>query len=171
MKTEFELEKNKLYWLKDKESVYIPGTYRESAVSGACNFQDYRTGASIICKLSDIYQPVVPPYSSLTEVSEDLVNSIDISEPYILWSLRARFLDKYIYSSIGTIIIALNPYRNLPELYTQELLYKYAHLADTAVLPPHIWTIARASYINLKSTGLRQAIVISGESGAGTELN
>jgi hypothetical protein len=38
---------------------------------------------------------------------------------------------------------------------------------DNRGIPPHIWGIARNSYIQLKEKNVRQAIVISGESGAG----
>ena len=164
----FEVKLQEYYWITDKENIYVPAKYLSTALNGTFNFESYHTKSQVSCDRSEIICPVTPPLTSLTDISHDLVNSIDISEPYVLWSLRQRFLDRKIYTSIGPIIIALNPYRNLEELYDEELLKKYVLIAHVETdIAPHIWTIARTSYDNLRSTGLKQAIIISGESGAG----
>jgi myosin heavy subunit len=97
----------------------------------------------------------------------DLVDSEDISESAILAELRRRFMIDRIYSSIGPIIIALNPYKNIPDLYSHVNMIKYlscdVSLGDSA--SPHVWTISQAAFSSLKSLRTRQAIVISGESG------
>ncbi len=99
----------------------------------------------------------------------DLVDSEDISETAILAELRRRFMIDRIYSSIGPIIIALNPYKNIPDLYSNVNMAKYlsgdVSLGDTSLRHPHVWTISQAAFSSLKSLRNRQAIVISGESG------
>ena len=111
-------------------------------------------------------------------MSDDLVDRDDISEGAIMDELKRRFMSDTIYSAIGPIIIALNPYKNMPALYGAENMLNYmlegekqllqANYASTKA--PHVWTIAQSAYSQLKLNMTRQAIVISGESG-GTVQN
>jgi myosin heavy subunit len=105
-------------------------------------------------------------------MSADLVDRDDISETAIMDELRRKFLEDEIYSSIGPIIIAVNPYKDMPDLYSQENMDAYMAEGknDTSALygsskPPHVWAISQSAYQQLKTTLTRQAIVISGESG------
>ena len=75
--------------------------------------------------------------------------SVDISEPAILWNLKMRFKRDEIYSSIGPILIAVNPYKKIDNMYGPENLKKYLHCEtddrdDGSTLgrsdeEPHIW--------------------------------
>jgi myosin V len=68
--------------------------------------------------------------------------------------------------AIGPILIAINPYCYVEELYSQQQLDYFLN-AIGSDKTPHIWNIAREAYLQLKQKSVRQAIVISGESGAG----
>jgi len=68
----------------------------------------------------------------------------------------------------------MNPFKFIPALATKELMAQYMEICSSAMpyqlkksLPPHIYAISALSYRALKDTRQRQAIVISGESGAG----
>lgn len=107
----------------------------------------------------------------------DLVDCDDITDVGILQELAKRFQAQEIYSSIGPIVIALNPYSTIAKLYTSELLQQYATIPTSTILSidfydleskrPHAWSVATSSYLQLFATRQPQAIVISGESGAG----
>lgn len=83
--------------------------------------------------------------------------------------MRKKYDENKIYSSIGPILIALNPYCYIDTLYNERVLQTYIDGFENQ-LPPHIWSIAKASFEQLKLNTHRQAIVISGESGAGVSL-
>lgn len=99
----------------------------------------------------------------------DLVDRDDVSENAILEELRVRFMRNEIYSSIGPIIIALNPYRNIADLYSASNMSLYMESEQSPLgyhkNPPHVWTIAQSAFTQLNKTKECQAIVISGESG------
>lgn len=105
-------------------------------------------------------------HSFLRTIYDDLTEAVDISEASILWNMRKKYDENKIYSSIGPILIALNPYCYIDALYNDQVLQAYIDGYENQ-LPPHIWTIAKASFDQLKRKSHRQAIVISGESGAG----
>jgi hypothetical protein len=52
-------------------------------------------------------------------------------------------------------------------MYEHKNLSRYVSAVDVALLPPHVWTIARSAYSGLIRDSRNQAVIISGESGAG----
>jgi myosin-9 len=95
----------------------------------------------------------------------DLCQLPDLSEQTLLDNLRARFCQGHIYTYVGSILIAVNPFKFLP-IYNPKYvqLYQNRRLGE---LPPHIFAIADAAYQTLRSERRDQCIVISGESGSG----
>jgi len=110
---------------------------------------------------------------------DDLITLPHLHEPAILHAVNERFMLGKIYTWTGPVLIAVNPFQRLP-LYTRELLQAYRQegllrsqgLLQKAPMGPHIYSIADRSYRQMMSTGRSgvkksQAILISGESGAG----
>ncbi|KAF6216430.1 hypothetical protein GE061_000772 [Apolygus lucorum] len=96
---------------------------------------------------------------------DDLVTLGTLSEDIIVDQLRRRFEVDQIYTYIGDILIAINPYSSLG-LYTtmkQKMYFKQSRSHK----PPHIFAIADAAYQTLSNQKTNQSIIISGESGAG----
>jgi myosin heavy subunit len=167
-----ELVKNQYYWIEDEEDSYTPCRLLgvQPNASNQYEFESFEHGDTMWINISSI-RGMIPSPGELTLKSlyDDLTEAVDISEASILWNLHKRYEVQKIYSAIGPILIAINPYCFLEEVYSQELLdfFLNASVMDNRGIPPHIWGIARNSYIQLKEKNVRQAIVISGESGAG----
>lgn len=90
-----------------------------------------------------------------------------LHEAALLHNLRARFFaDACPYTYTADIIIAVNPYRWFPQLYTEEQRKEYL-VFDRAKLPPHAYAASSAAYAGLRESKKDQAILVSGESGAG----
>ena len=108
-------------------------------------------------------------------IVDDLVYLFDISEPVVSHTLRERFMqeptndggagDSGFYTSVGSILIALNPYQYRP-IYTAGHIKKYRAPGNQR-LPPHVFQVAAAAHTALTLERRNQAILISGESGAG----
>nr|XP_029476376.1 myosin-IIIb-like isoform X1 [Oncorhynchus nerka]XP_029476377.1 myosin-IIIb-like isoform X2 [Oncorhynchus nerka] len=100
---------------------------------------------------------------------EDLAALSDLDEQSLLESLSQRFKQDRIYTYIGDILVAINPFKYLP-LYVKEVSERYKY-HEKSKLPPHIFAVADRAYQSMMgrlATGPRnQCIVISGESGAG----
>jgi len=106
------------------------------------------------------------------EVSDpdDLTRSDYLHEPGILHTLRTRFERDTIYTLSGQVLIALNPNKPLSHLYTTRMIaeYKAGGLDSLKELAPHCYAIAENAYQTMMMDDpARQAILISGESGAG----
>ncbi|XP_068982765.1 myosin-IIIb-like isoform X2 [Bombus flavifrons] len=96
---------------------------------------------------------------------DDLAALDMLSEDAIVDQLQHRYEQTQIYTYIGDILVAVNPFTNLG-LYTgiEQKRYKGQARSDN---PPHIFAVADAAYQALLHQRQNQAIVISGESGAG----
>ncbi|XP_058680455.1 myosin-IIIb-like [Ammospiza nelsoni] len=99
----------------------------------------------------------------------DLAALAELDEAALLAGLRERFLQQRIYTDIGDILVAMNPFQPLP-LYGREVSERYRRL-ETDALPPHIFAVASRAYHAMLGRGgggpRNQCILISGESGAG----
>jgi len=101
---------------------------------------------------------------ALSSAIEDLVNISDLNEMSILHNLRIRFKEDKIYTNISSILISVNPFKLLP-LYTPAVLDTYR--SGSRGKAPHVFGIAVNAYNNMLSYQADQAVVCSGESGAG----
>ncbi|XP_056428770.1 unconventional myosin-IXa isoform X2 [Hyla sarda] len=96
---------------------------------------------------------------------EDLCGLPDLSERTLLETLRTRFRQEKIYTYVGSILVAVNPFRFLP-IYNP----KYVKMYDNRRLgdrEPHIYAVADAAYHAMLRRQCNQCIVISGETGSG----
>lgn len=95
----------------------------------------------------------------------DLCQLPDLTEQTLLENLKARFERSHIYTYVGSILIAVNPFKFYP-IYNPKYvrLYQNRRLGD---LPPHIFAVADAAYHAMLRSHSSQCVVISGESGSG----
>ncbi|XP_068235382.1 myosin-VIIa-like isoform X1 [Palaemon carinicauda] len=97
----------------------------------------------------------VPDMTVLSDINEDAINH----------NLRVRYLHHRIYTYTGSILIAVNPYKEL-DIYGPENLMRYQG-RKLLEEEPHVYAISESSFVALKRSDKNQSCVISGESGAG----
>ncbi|XP_054674726.1 unconventional myosin-Ig [Grus americana] len=95
----------------------------------------------------------------------DFVLLDEVTMEQFLENLRLRFSQGRIYTYIGEVVVAVNPYRAL-ELYGPTAVERYRG-RELYERPPHLFALADAAYKAMKRRAKDTCIVISGESGAG----
>ena len=103
---------------------------------------------------------------------EDMVNMENLNEAELLYNVKLRYEKNKIFTYVGPTLLAINPYMQIKELFTDELLNYYQEQANQPHFVvkdhnPHIYAVAGAVFNALNENKKNQAIVISGESGAG----
>uniref|UniRef100_A0A3B3SYU1 Osteoclast-stimulating factor 1 n=1 Tax=Paramormyrops kingsleyae TaxID=1676925 RepID=A0A3B3SYU1_9TELE len=88
-----------------------------------------------------------------------------ITEDAIVENLKKRYMDDYIFTYIGSVLISVNPFKQMPYFTDREIeLYQGAAQYEN---PPHIYALTDNMYRNMMIDGENQCVIISGESGAG----
>uniref|UniRef100_A0A8C7Y095 Myosin Ic, paralog b n=1 Tax=Oryzias sinensis TaxID=183150 RepID=A0A8C7Y095_9TELE len=87
------------------------------------------------------------------------------SEAAFIENLRKRFKENLIYTYIGSVLVSVNPYKDL-EIYNKNHMERYRGVNFYEV-SPHIYAVADNSYRSMRTERKDQCILISGESGAG----
>lgn len=93
-----------------------------------------------------------------------------LNEPEVLSNLIKRYKRDDIFTSIGPTLIALNPYHHIDRLFGRQVLESARERTlggRTGEGPPHVYKLAGRAFESMRSYNGKQAIVISGESGAG----
>ena len=101
--------------------------------------------------------------NGLAQGFEDLVQMSVLNEPEILYNLSIRFRQDIIFTSIGPTLLVINPYKEIPHIFNEETMKSFRKKNEM----PHIYSVAFLAYTQLIENSKNQAIVISGESGAG----
>uniref|UniRef100_F7BS20 Myosin IE n=1 Tax=Monodelphis domestica TaxID=13616 RepID=F7BS20_MONDO len=96
---------------------------------------------------------------------DDMVLLSKITEDSIVENLKKRYMDDYIFTYIGSVLISVNPFKQMPYFGEKEIeMYQGAAQYEN---PPHIYALADNMYRNMIIDRENQCVIISGESGAG----
>ena len=110
------------------------------------------------------------PEANLECKQPDLIHLNELDEGTLLRTVRLRYGSQQIYTAIGnSVLIAVNPYERIKRLYSPETQRKYHAEMQRPdfVVEPHLYVIAESAFQEMERTDKNQAIIVSGESGAG----
>merc|ERR1712141_973551 len=103
------------------------------------------------------------------EKCEDMVNLTFLNDASVFWNLKTRYQAKLIHTYSGLFVVVVNPYKRYP-LYTHGVCKIYLGKRRNEC-PPHLWAIAEGAYRNMLQNKKDNAMLITGESGAGKTEN
>lgn len=96
---------------------------------------------------------------------DDLASLEYINEDILIDNLKRHFNKNQIYTYIGDILLAINPYKELG-LFSPREMFKYRNICKFDK-PPHAFAMANHAYHAMVHERRNQRFVITGESGAG----
>ncbi|XP_056145205.1 unconventional myosin-X [Lampris incognitus] len=151
-------------WLRHKEQL-LPSTVSSWDDASLVLATDY--GKVISLQRAEVSRETVyPMHPSSIHGVEDMSTLAELHEAAIMHNLYLRYQKDNIYTNIGSILAAVNPYKRIAGLYDSAAvdLYSRHHMGE---LPPHIFAVANECYRCLWKRHDSQCVLISGESGAG----
>uniref|UniRef100_A0A3B3IL63 Myosin IH n=1 Tax=Oryzias latipes TaxID=8090 RepID=A0A3B3IL63_ORYLA len=96
---------------------------------------------------------------------QDFVLLEETNEAAFISNLKKRYSKDLIYTYIGTLLVSVNPYKEL-DIYNKKQMDTYMGV-NFFELPPHIYALADNAYHTMLTEFNNHFILISGESGAG----
>ncbi|XP_037027761.1 myosin heavy chain 95F isoform X1 [Bradysia coprophila] len=152
---------SQLVWARDSSEGYIQGNISEI---GPAEFEVAPVDKKFpkrICLVEDIF-----PSCEGVQDHDDNCELMFLNEATFLDNLRTRYFKDKIYTYVANILIAVNPYKEIRDLYSDGTIVRYKG-KSLGELPPHVFAIADKAIRDMKVLKLSQSIIVSGESGAG----
>ncbi|KAM9391097.1 unconventional myosin-X-like, partial [Salvelinus alpinus] len=130
-------------WLRDEE-LLLPATVSSRSHDDLVLTTDY--GEVMYLQQGELSRDQVFPMH-LTSINgvEDMSSLAELHEAAIMYNLYLRYQKDCIYTNIGSILAAVNPYKQISGLYDPAAVDQYSrhHLGE---LPPHIFAVANECY-------------------------
>lgn len=149
-------------WARDPTEGFVLGRISEITSDGA-----------EVAPLDPKYPKRVLPFSDIfrayVEKDRDYDDNCEmmfLNEGSLLNNIRTRYYKNKIYSYVANILIAINPYKDIPELYSSKTIKSYQG-KSLGEMPPHVFAIADKAFRDMRVFKQSQSIIVSGESGAG----
>jgi len=157
-----EFVSGSLAWFPcDDDEVVIPVTVTSTIKAGnAGEIKRVEDNSRLKLSGNETKQLLVMHRESLNDF-EDMVNMQDLNDYSVLHNLRTRYADDNIYTHVGDILVAINPFKELP-LYSPNVTEKY--IRDARRQPPHVFSVAKRALEGFPNS---QSCIVSGESGSG----
>uniref|UniRef100_A0A2M4BA63 Putative myosin class v heavy chain n=1 Tax=Anopheles marajoara TaxID=58244 RepID=A0A2M4BA63_9DIPT len=150
-----------LIWARDIQDGYVQGRITEI---GSTEYEVQPLNSKLPkrnCMPEDIF-----PACELPSDHDDNCELLFLNEATLLDNIRNRYYKDKIYTYVAHILIAVNPYKEINELYSPETLKRYSG-RSIGELPPHVYAIADKAIRDMRVLKMSQSIIVSGESGAG----
>ncbi|XP_039162818.1 myosin-11 [Eucalyptus grandis] len=148
-------------WVEDPALAWIDGEVLD--IRGEDAEIQTSAGKMVVANLSKLHAKDM-------DVPEDGVDDMTklsyFHEPGVLHNLATRFALNKVYTYTGNILIAINPFQSLEELYNTGVMEKYKGIL-LGDMSPHVFAIADTSYRAMIDERKNISILVSGESGAG----
>lgn len=162
------IKQRKICWIPDEVNVYAVAEVIDESGDmysvNAVNDDLTKKDTQIVSVKQSLTFPIEVP-DELVSPPSDLIQLSDVHRPGILHTLKHRFRQDRIYTSVGPILIALNPFRWIPGLYEEEIRMQYYNGLSNLSENPHVFAMAHDSLMGLQFEK-NQSLIISGESGA-----
>nr|XP_057947427.1 unconventional myosin-X isoform X4 [Doryrhamphus excisus] len=151
-------------WVREKEQL-VPATVNSCGDGTLVVTTDY--GEVLYLQQAEVTRErVYAMHQSSIDGVEDMSSLAELHEAAIMHNLYQRYQKDHIYTNIGSILAAVNPYKQISGLYDPERVELYSK-HQLGELPPHIFAIANECYRCIWKRHDSQCVLISGESGAG----
>jgi len=158
-----------------KKSVWIPDAKTHGYKEGLLESGDLEDPASK-CVVAVGHEKFTHKAAEVGKVNppkfekvEDMVNLTFLNDASVFWNLKTRYQAKLIHTYSGLFVVVVNPYKRYP-LYTHRVCKIYLGKRRNEV-PPHLWAIAEGAYRDMLTNKKDNAMLITGESGAGKTEN
>nr|XP_020479837.1 unconventional myosin-Va-like [Monopterus albus] len=159
-------------WLPDAVEVWKSAELIKDYTSGDKTLSLQLEDGTVVEYKIDPHSNNLPPLRNpnILVGENDLTALSYLHEPAVLHNLKVRFVDsKLIYTYCGIVLVAINPYENLP-IYEADIISAYSgqNMGD---MDPHIFAVAEEAYKQMARDERNQSIIVSGESGAGKTVS
>ncbi|XP_055622785.1 myosin heavy chain 95F isoform X2 [Toxorhynchites rutilus septentrionalis] len=152
---------SQLVWARDSQEGYVQGRISEI---GADEYEVLPVNSSQP-RRNCIPEDIFPSCEAVSD-HDDNCELMFLNEATLLDNIKNRYYKDKIYTYVANILIAVNPYKEIRDLYSKTTIKRY-NGKSLGELPPHVYAIADKAIRDMRVLKMSQSIIVSGESGAG----
>ncbi|XP_070810524.1 unconventional myosin-VI isoform X2 [Pituophis catenifer annectens] len=160
------MEDGKPVWAPHSTDGFQMGSIVDIGPDGLTIEPVNQKGKTIFAAINQVF----PAEEDSKKDVEDNCSLMYLNEATLLHNIRVRYSKDRIYTYVANILIAVNPYFDIPKLYSLDVIKKYQG-KSLGTLAPHVYAIADKAFRDMKVLKMSQSIIVSGESGAGKTEN
>ncbi|OWA52979.1 Myosin heavy chain, non-muscle [Hypsibius exemplaris] len=162
--TQAEWASKKLVWIPHEKEGFVAASQKADK-GDHIEVELEESGKKLLVLKSDSQKMNPPKFNKV----EDMADLTCLNEASVLHNIKDRYYSGLIYTYSGLFCVVVNPYKRLP-IYTERVieLYKGKKRQD---MPPHVFAITDSAYRSMLQDREDQAILCTGESGAGKTEN
>ncbi|CAJ1053644.1 myosin-9-like isoform X1 [Xyrichtys novacula] len=154
----------KLVWIPSEKLGFEAGSVKEEQ-GDECVVELADSGKKVKVNKDDIQKMNPPKFNKV----EDMAELTCLNEASVLHNLKERYYSGLIYTYSGLFCVVVNPYKYFP-IYSEDIVNMYKG-KKRHEMPPHIYAITDTAYRSMMQDREDQAILCTGESGAGKTEN
>ncbi|EGT39017.1 hypothetical protein CAEBREN_03457 [Caenorhabditis brenneri] len=151
----------RLVWISDEKEGFVAARITDISQNGF-TLATENTNQTVTRRYDDTFACEEDPNKSV----EDNCALVHLNEATLLNNCRLRYANGKIYTYVANILISINPYQLIDNLYSSETIKEYRG-KSLGQKEPHIFAIADKAYREMRRNKTSQSIIVSGESGAG----
>uniref|UniRef100_A0A7I4XXY4 Myosin heavy chain 95F n=2 Tax=Haemonchus contortus TaxID=6289 RepID=A0A7I4XXY4_HAECO len=160
-KSEMSRDFGRQVWAPDAKEGYVLGTLDDIGTEEITVVRKDGQG-----QIKASYDEVFPAEDDPKKTVDDNCALMYLNEGTLLNNCRQRYSKKQIYTYVANILISINPYEEIENLYSIDTIKKYRG-KSLGQMPPHVYAVADKAYREMRRNKESQSIIVSGESGAG----
>ncbi|KAK1805517.1 hypothetical protein P4O66_019819, partial [Electrophorus voltai] len=161
-----EMEDGKPVWAPHPTNGFQLGTIVDIGADSLTIEPLKERGKTFLAPVNQVF----PAEDDVNKHVEDNCSLMYLNEATLLNNVRVRYSKDKIYTYVANILIAVNPYYDIPKLYSLDTIQQYQG-RSLGTLPPHVYALADKAFRDMKVLKMSQSIIVSGESGAGKTEN
>lgn len=155
------MDKEKV-WVSDPAEGFLLGQIVDLTEDGAVVQPMDKSKPAAVALFDRLY----PAEDDEKKEVDDNCGLMYLNEATLLQNIRLRYAKDKIYTYVANILIAINPYYDIKNLYSSQTIKSYQG-RSLGTMPPHVFAIADKAFRDMKVLKQSQSIIVSGESGAG----
>jgi hypothetical protein len=165
-----QLELGSMVWVPDDDDVANAAFVEVPFAPGAKGSVKFDDGLVVQLMPEETASVLPMDQQVLDEKINDLITLDQLNEFAVLYKLRTRFEKDLIYTSVSSVLISINPCKQL-DICGAGMMRKYkagvSNENPKSEHLPHVFRVGLEAYESLLRDKRSQSILVSGESGAG----
>lgn len=150
------------FWVPVDDLVWAPCCLVSSDDQGST----FETAAGVVSLPAAKAASLDRAHESQLEGVDDICTLSEVNDGAVLHTIRTRYARKLIYTRVSRVLVAVNPFQALP-IYSAKYVDMFSKCNDSMEHEPHVYAIGSDAVRCLRYPAESQAVLISGESGAG----